>query len=57
MRPSTLTAPAVPMLLFAVVLLLGAPTMAPASPEERCQANLYFAAGNYARCQQKAAAK
>jgi Protein of unknown function (DUF1566) len=45
------------MLLVTVVLILGAATMAPASPEERCQANLYFAAGNYARCQQKAAAK
>ena len=40
-----------------VAVVLGAASAVLASPEERCQGNRYVAAGNYARCQQKAAGK
>jgi hypothetical protein len=43
--------------ILAAALLLGGAHIAAASPEDRCQGNRYFAAANYARCQQKAAAK
>jgi len=57
MQSGTLTTPRIPVRPIVAAVILGATTMAAASPEERCQANLYFAAANYARCQQKAAAK
>ena len=57
MRTSTLTVSRVLALFGVAALILGATTPAATSPEERCQANLYLAAANYARCQQKAAGK
>lgn len=46
-----------PAAILVAAVLLGAASIAAASPEDRCQGNRYLAAANYARCQQKAAAK
>ncbi len=45
------------LLAIAGALVLAGATAASASPETRCQQNVYVAAGTYARCQLKAAGK